>query len=830
MIERVKFLPLGGDRASITFALSGFSRQNLTFYAMKVEKISLCGKRFVGLLAFWVLAGCLLHAQTLRGLVRNADNGQPVAGATVEMLAQQNDPSAMQTTSDEVGNFSLSNLRPGYYRCAVRAEGFEDQVLAEVIVAAGKEQWLDIALRRSSVALPALTVTAAQPGRRPAQPLGEIVLTRDQTLRFPAMYFDPARLAAAHAGVAQTDDGINGMSIRGNGPNAVRWRLEGADVVNPNHLPNAGTFSDRPAAASGGVLMFSAQLLDNSSLLTGAFPAGYGDALGGVMDMRLRRGNRRQHEFTAQAGLIGLDLAAEGPLGRPAFAEASAGKTANSQQPTASYLVNYRYSTVGLLGQMGVSFGDEVINFQDLSFSLSFSGKKGGEWRIFGLGGLSENIFEHKADSVNIKQFKDFFDIDFESKTGIVGVSNWSPLGKRTWLKTSVVASGQTNERRSTHTADLHFNSSDNLSENKISGTATLSHRLSEQWRLMAGVMLTRQDFQAESSANALPRETVEHEFTTTQPWAELNWRSRSERTSVQAGLHALVFPHPDANTQSSMEPRLTLTQVLNNRHRLSLSAGRYSQIAPLWLLAEDLGLQRAWQTSLRHTWQLPNEWSLRSELYWQRSDQAGVDAGVRSAFSLVNQSDYTIFLQKQVAYAGLSENRGLEVTGERYLSGGWFALANATLFDSRYQGSDGVWRSTRWDLGHLANLTLGREWLREKSATQTRSFGLNGRLVQSGGFRAMPIDAAASALASATVFDASNGFSEQQPGYFRLDLRVYWKRGFAGRRNSTFAMDFQNVTMQKNTAYRYFDPFTRKVETKHQLGLIPNLSWRVEF
>lgn len=801
----------------------GFSRQKPTFYAMKVENISLWGKRFAGLLFCAALSSGLLTAQTLRGLVRDTDNGQPVAGAAVGLLAQQNSGFTLNTTTDAAGQFIFSGIRPGYYRCSIYAEGFENQTLVEVSVVAGKETSLDIAVRRAGVSLPQLTVTAAPAsGRRPVQPLGEITLTRDQTLRFPAMYFDPGRLAAAHAGVAQTDDGINGMSIRGNGPNAVRWRLEGADVVNPNHLPNAGTFSDRPAAASGGVLMFSAQLLDNSSLLTGATPAGYGDALGGVMDMRLRRGNRHQHEFTAQAGLIGLDLAAEGPL-------AGQRSTANGQRPS-SYLVNYRYSTVGLLGQMGVSFGDEQINFQDLSFSLSFSGKKGGEWRVFGLGGLSENIFERKTDSVDIKQFKDFFDIDFQSKTGIVGVSNWSPLGKRTWLKTALVASGQTSKRRSKHTADSRFGSSDDLSENKISGTATLSHRLSEQWRLLGGVMLTRQDFSAVSYDNTPIDRLSEHQFTTTQPWAELNWRSRSERTNVQAGLHALVFPYPDYNKQSSVEPRLTLTQVLTAHHRLSLSAGRYSQIAPLWLLHADLGLQRAWQTSLRHTWLLPNEWSLRSELYWQRSDQAGVDADVRSAFSLVNQSDYTIFLQKQVAYSGLSENRGLEVTAERYLSGGWFALANATLFDSRYQGSDGLWRSTRWDLGHLANLTLGREWLREKSADQTRSFGLNGRLVQSGGFRAMPIDEAASALAATTVFDERSGFSEQQPGYFRLDLRVYWKRGFAGRRNSTFAMDFQNVTMQKNTAYRYYDPFTRKVETKYQLGLIPNLTWRLEF
>lgn len=756
-------------------------------------------------------------AQYLHVWASNADNGQPIAAASVSVEAAQAGAVQEQGITDSTGRYTFERLRPGYYTCTVTATGFETQQLREVFVAAGKEQILQVALRKATTALPLLTVTAHSPGLRTAQPLGEISLSRDQTLRFPAMYYDPARLAAAYAGVSQTDDGINGMSIRGNGPNAVRWRLEGADVVNPNHLPNAGTFSDQPAAASGGVLLFSAQLLDNSSLLTGAFPAGYGDALGGLMDMRLRRGNTLHHEFTVQAGLIGLDVAAEGPLRR------------ESGQRTASYLANYRYSAVGLLGQMGVSFGDEQINFQDLSFLVSFSGKKGGQWRLFGLGGMSENTFGHKTDSTTIQQYKDFFDIDFSSRTGIIGVSNWSPLGKNTWLKTSLVASGQTNQRRSEHRSDAQLLSTDEATESKICGTATLSHRINDTWRWLSGLMLTQHAVTWEAVANNQPRPAVRHDYLTAQPWTELNWRSRNDRTTARIGLHTFLLPQADA-TRTSIEPRLTLTQVLSARHRLSLFGGRISQVMPLWWSTASPRLQPAWQLSTRHTWTLPHEWTLRSEVYWQRMEQVGIEALAATPFSTLNVSDYDAAFGKTLIYKGLGESKGLEVTAERYLSGGWFALLNGSLFDSRYRGSDGVWRSTRWDLGHLLNLTLGREWLREKSATHTRSFGINGRAVQSGGYRAMPIDAASSVLSATTVFDARRGFAESLPGYFRFDLRVYWKRNFAERRNSTFAMDFQNVTGQKNVAYRYYDPFTARVETKYQLGLIPNLTWRLEF
>lgn len=761
------------------------------------------------LFTFSLLALSLLaSAQTLRGTVRDADSGRPVAGATVNLLGVETPAYAI---SDSAGNFVFENLKPGYYRLEIQAESFENQMVAEINVASGKERAFEVLLNRSATALPELTITSNAPGRRLPLPLGEIPLSREQTLRFPATFFDPARLAMAYPGVMNNDDQANGLSVRGNSPAFVRWHLEGTDIVNPNHLNNAGTFSDRPTAAAGGVLMFSAQLLDNSSLLTGSFPAGYGEALGGIMDMNLRRGNSRQHEFTAQAGLIGLDLAAEGPL----FAK---GKN--------SYLVNYRYSTVGLLGQMGISFGDEEINFQDLSFKLNFQGKKGGEWSLFGLGGLSNNTFEHKTDSGSIEEFKDFFDIDYTSKTGVIGLSNWSPLGKKGWIKFALTASAQSNERTSVSDQYEQYTSDDDVEESKISGSATLSQRLGAQWRIMGGASVTRQFFRYESLLYIQPQNPTEHQYLVTQPWANATWNSRNEKTSIQAGLHSLIFPYKD---RATVEPRLTVVQQLAPNHRISLSGGLYSAIAPLWLPESDLDILRAWHAGLRYTWKASPDWTFKGEVFWQQQTDIGVDQDQSSTFSLLNENEYRIYNQR-LRYDNAGKNRGLEVTAERYFTDGWFALINTTLLKSDYRGSDAVWRPTRWHSRYIANLTGGKEWQRDKRPGQVRTFGLNGRLTWTDGLRAMPVDAAASAAAGYTVFDEPSGYSIAQRDYVRFDLRVYWKRSFDNRRNSTFAMDFQNVTMQENVAYQYWDPYKQAVETKYQLGLIPNISWRLEF
>ena len=74
--------------------------------------------------------------------------------------------------------------------------------------------------------------------------------------------------AGVPVGVVSDNDQANHLVIRGNSPNALSWRLEGVEIVNPNHLSNAGTFGDRATQNGGGVNILSAQMLGNSDFLS----------------------------------------------------------------------------------------------------------------------------------------------------------------------------------------------------------------------------------------------------------------------------------------------------------------------------------------------------------------------------------------------------------------------------------------------------------------------------------------------------------------------------------------------------------------------------------
>ena len=198
----------------------------------------------------------------------------------------------------------------------------------------------------------------------------------EETQRFAGSFNDPSRLVSSYSGVMSDPDGNNDIIVRGNSPRGVQWRLEGVDVPNPNHFANEG-------ATGGPISILNNTTLGTCDFFTGAFPADYGDAYSGVFDVHLRKGNNKKPEYTAQLGVLGTDLTAEGPL-----------RLGNS----ASYLVNYRYSSLDLLTRAGIKVaGDAVPKFQDLTFNISVPTAHAGSFQLFGVGGMS-NIAMEETD------------------------------------------------------------------------------------------------------------------------------------------------------------------------------------------------------------------------------------------------------------------------------------------------------------------------------------------------------------------------------------------------------------------------------------------------
>ncbi len=755
--------------------------------------------------------------QTLRGKIADAHTLQPLAGATLTLS-----PGGWDAVSDSTGRFRLAQIPVGRYNLTVRFVGYETLVLPELLLESGKEMVLDLYLPTKSTLMDEVVVRAA---RRDMPIIGfgnEHVFTTEETRRFPAAFYDPARVAVSMAGATNVHDGANGIALRGNSPNGITWRLEGVDIVNPNHLPNAGTLSDQASVYGGGVNILSAQLLADTRLLSGAFPAEYGNALSGVLDMRLRPGNNQRKEFTAQAGLIGLDLAAEGPV---------------SSRSEASYLVNYRYSTVGLLSALGVPLGDEDVRFQDLSFHLNFPGRGRSTWTVFGLGGQSVNRFEAKRDSAAWQFQKDRNDITFSARMGALGLTHTQTLGKRGEWHTVLATSALSSTRESARLDDAltpQLEERNRLGQSKFSAHSYLRLRAGVGRQFQAGIQYTQQLFDI-SAIHRQGTDTLAVGKGSGGLWQP--YLSYSARVSPvlhgQVGLHWMYF---DLNSSSSLEPRAMLTWTQSARQRFHLAYGLHSQLQlpQLYFAQSDeadnrnLGFTRAHHLTLGWYRQLSSASHLQVQVYYQHLFRVPVEQKMASTFSALNLLED--FAPSLLVNLGTGRNYGLEITARRYVVRDWWFIGNATWYRAFYTPFNGVERPSRFDGRYALNLAGGKEWRKAKrEGNISRVWGVTARVLWNGGFRYTPVDAEASQAEGITVYRTQEAYSLRLPDYFRPDLRIYLQRSRRGR-SSMLSLDIQNLVNRSNLAFYTFDTQQGVVVPRYQLGIVPIAGYRVEF
>ena len=776
----------------------------------------------------WAAATGQPVTQVVRGTLTQQATGQPLAGVTISVLGL---PSPLSTESDAAGRFRLEAVPVGRHTLTLVKAGFVDYTIPDLVVGGGKEVVLDLELEEVIYETAPVEINAGT--SRDLRRVSTRVFTVEESKRFAAVYFDPARLAASFPGVIQANDQANNLIVRGNSPNGIAWRMEGVDIVNPNHLTNAGTFSDRLSQSGGGTIILSTQLLTNSSLSTGAFAPEYGNALAGVFDIHLRRGNNEHYEFTGQAGLIGVDLSAEGPLAR---------------SQGGAFVANYRYSTVGLLGLLGISFGGEDITYQDLAFNLSLPTRKAGTFTLFGMGGISHNLFTGPREDSLRSEAKDRYDIAFRSRMGAAGMTHKIALGSRTSLRSVLAVSGIRSTRFGdiiTDTGDLRRVEEDTLIQTRVSFHTALTHRFSARSHVTVGTYISQLGFQLgaarrhpfQPAADLVPLNQADGGYYLFQPYA--NWRYQlASGLELNAGLHSMLFSLNDSRV---LEPRFSLNWQPQPRHSLRLAYGLHSQLqlpGTYFSTVSDLegqvrtpnaqlGFSRAHHIVLSYNYLLADNLHLRLEPYYQHLFDIPVVPDPSRPVSVLNLLEG--YVTDSLVNAGTGRNYGLDFSLEKYLSQRYYYLISGSLYESRFTAMDGVERDTRFNGNYLLSLTTGREWERLTRRGKNKVFGINIRGIYQGGFRAMPIDVAASEQAFTTVFDESQGFTERFPDYFRADLRLVFKR-YTQRYTRTFSLDIQNVANTQNVAFQTYDFVAGAVVTRYQLGAIPLLSYRIEF
>jgi hypothetical protein len=760
--------------------------------------------------------------QTIRGIVVDKISQSPLPGATIQMLSPDLERAV---STDANGKFELKNIPIGKQSLKISFLGYKDAVLRDLSVDAGKELVLNISLEEDIKQIKEIAVTDNSGKNKPLNTMSTVstrTFSVEETQKFAAALNDPARMATSFPGVVQPGDG-NEISIRGNSPNGLLWRMEGVDIPNPNHFSSVGS-------SGGGISILSAQLLSNSDFSTGAFAAEYGNALSGVFDLKLRKGNNERREYTIQLGVLGADISTEGPF---------------KKGYDGSYLINYRYSSLLLMKRLGLPIGDATTNFQDLSFNISLPTKKIGTFGIFGFGGLSYQYTEAKKDSTKWTD-DDFTRLNthFYSNTGAVGLTNTKLFKNQSYLRTAFVFSGTQNgyseERMNSDYATFIKQYEEKHTQNKITLSTSYTKKISAKNNIRTGFIINELYYNLNQKDIAdttilIDKINVKGNTQTLQLFFQWNYKLTSKLTT-NIGVHYLQL---FLNNTYSIEPRASFRYEISSKHAFTFGYGLHSQIQPIGVYFakelvngnymtpnKNLAMSKAQHFVFGYDFNINDFSHIKTEVYYQYLFNIPISNDTGSTYSIINETDgYTT---NALTNKGLGQNYGLELSYERSLYKDFYYLLSVSIFDSKYKAANNNWYNTRFNTNYAGSISLGKEWtLSEKR--KSRIIGFNVKVVYVGGLRYTPIDLPASIIAGETRYVDSETFKNKNPDYFRPDIRISLKRNYK-RLTSTLALDVQNIANRKNVGGQYFDSKTGKIKYYYQSQIIPLLSYRLEF
>lgn len=484
---------------------------------------------------------------TLRGHIYDADSGEPIPFASVQLLN-----SDAGVISDIDGFFQLSEVPSGSQKIQFSYLGYLDTLVAMEIIS-NKIKYQIIYLNRSTIELQTVDISASKERARTEIQIGQIQLSRENIKSLPSVggESDIAQYLTALPGVVLSGDQGGQIFIRGGSPVQNRVLLDGQLIYNPFH--SIGLFS-----------VFETEIIRSVDVLSAGFNAEHGGRISAVMDIKTREGNKNRISGLASVSPFQGKILVEGPI-----------KPLKKENGTAiSFLVTgkygwldktsphlYRYAVdsnfysfakndtaLSSFKELGLPY-----QYQDLYGKISFMGENGSKVNLFGFSFTDQfklpNIASQKWETFGGGMY--FLLSPLQSPVrieGNIGYSryNLSLIEKNIGPRTSSLES---------YTARLDFM--------QVTKRTALEYGL-ELISLNTG-------FQFENPFNL----TISQNDFTTEMAAFMRFKYQFNKFIVQPGFRLHYYA---SQGQFSPEPRVGLKYLWSDNFRLKMGGGLYSQ------------------------------------------------------------------------------------------------------------------------------------------------------------------------------------------------------------------------------------------------------------
>lgn len=764
--------------------------------------------------------------QIINGTIADQESHQPLS--MVAVLCESCKP-ATGTVSDSLGHFKLK-VPVGRHTISIIHLGYMKKQITDLQIGSGKEVFLSVELTEKVIQTEEISVKAST--NRWINPMATVsarTLRSQDATRYAAGYFDASRMVTNFAGVSSgNSDDNNEIIIRGNSPRGLLWRLEGVEIPNPNH------FSNGQGSSGGGYSAITTNVLSSFDFFTGSFPAEFGNAYSGVMDLNLRSGNPEKHEFSMALSVLGAEASAEGPINR---------KKGNS------YLFDYRMADFKYLTKLGILDPKDygiVPKTSDYVFKASFKTRDSGNFDIFAVGGSSE---AGDMASSNVNELKNGIDQDEflqTQTTAVAGIKHsFSLPDNKTYIRSTAAFTYQFTSDRN-RKSDTLLNKTvtyqDRYEYPAFRFASMINHKMSSRHTLRGGITFNQlwgQMFAIKLNSKLL-YDTLMN--STGKGWygsSYAQWKYKSgDIVETNTGLHLFLS---GITHELVFEPRWGLVIKPPGIGTFNFGMGFHSRLEPLSVYHYrvkvsgtqreerniDLKTTKALHLTTGYTRNFSPNLQFTMEAYYQYLWSIPIRDGISGQFSIINSigglSDLIM------ANNGKAKNTGLEFTLEKSFSHLYYFLATASLFNSKYLAPDGFWYNTYFNTNYVYNLLGGKEFQIGKQNQNT--FGLKLRANYRGGFRYTPVDMLLSLKNKRVVYQTSQTYGKRLPDYNRIDFGISYR--INTKKNAWILLaDIQNIFNTRNILRRKYSYSNKQIISLDSkgIGMVPVLTIRAEF
>jgi hypothetical protein len=246
------------------------------------------------LLVFIVILSPLLLAQSGGITGKVTDGNNPVPSVNILVLT-----TGIGTITDGDGKYILKGIPSGKQTIRYSSVGYKTET-RDVNITTGRIIEINIVLNDTVIEVGEVNVTGMRRQDQRDTRSSLIDLNPKSAKILPGAGEDVMRTLQSLPGVLAPNDFTSQLVIRGSGPDQNLIIMDDVEIFNPYRL-------------YGVISMFNPDAVQNVDLITGGFPARYGDRLSAVLDVTNKEGNDNKYlSGSLNASIIDANLVLEG--------------------------------------------------------------------------------------------------------------------------------------------------------------------------------------------------------------------------------------------------------------------------------------------------------------------------------------------------------------------------------------------------------------------------------------------------------------------------------------------------------------------------------------